>query len=98
MPADIKLMRKIKDILREDFPLDTVDVSPGYYRDDIHVVVMSRKFDGMKEKKKQNFLWSLIDKGNPKGHLTEGEKSKIRLIMPLSPEEVGGGRLKASKV
>jgi hypothetical protein len=38
----------------------------------------------MSEKRKQEYLWELI----AGAELTEDEKTKISLIMPLSPAEV----------
>jgi acid stress-induced BolA-like protein IbaG/YrbA len=83
MPADPALKKKIEDILRKEFPGETVDVSDGY-NDNIHVVVVSRKFDGMREKEKQELLWKPIDEGN----LTDSEKVKISLILPYSPGDL----------
>ena len=56
---DRLLMKKIERNLRPHFPHDTVDVSSGHH-DNIHVVVVSRKFDNMSEKRKQEYLWELI--------------------------------------
>ena len=81
--ADRALMRKIEANLRRHFPRDTVDVSPGYH-DNVHVLVVSRKFDRMSEKRKQDYLWELINSGD----LTEEERTRISLILPLSPAEV----------
>jgi len=50
----------IRHRLRQEFPTDTVDVSDGY-QNSIHVLVVSRKFDGLKEREKQEYLWGLID-------------------------------------
>ena len=60
MPADPELKKRIEETLRLEFPKDTVDVSDGYH-DNIHVVVMSRKFDNMNEREKQDYLWGLMD-------------------------------------
>lgn len=83
MPADPQLKKKIETILRTEYPGDTVDVSDGY-RDNIHIIVVSRKFDGMREKEKQDMLWSAIDKSN----LSDAEKVKISLILPYSPADL----------
>jgi hypothetical protein len=83
MPADANLKKRIEQYLRPLFPEDTVDVSDGYH-DNIHVVVVSRKFDGMTEKQKQDYLWGLIDKGS----FNDPEKAKISLIIPASPGEL----------
>lgn len=73
----------IRSALRAEFPLDTVDVSDGY-RDNIHVLVVSRKFDGMGEEEKQDLVWNLIDRSQ----LTENEKRQISLIITFSPAQL----------
>jgi acid stress-induced BolA-like protein IbaG/YrbA len=74
---------EIARALRAQFKDDTVDVSDGY-KDNIHVVVVSRKFDKMSEKQKQQYVWDLID-ASP---LTAAEKSLISLVYPISPAEI----------
>jgi acid stress-induced BolA-like protein IbaG/YrbA len=81
-------MRKREEIkailqaaLRKEFPHDTIDVSDGYQQN-IHVVVVSRRFDEMKERDKQDLLWSLIDATD----LDSDEKNLISLLVPASPE------------
>lgn len=71
------------DAFRKDFPNDTVDVSDGY-QDNIHLLVVSRKFDDMDEAQKQDMLWSIIDRSP----LTEEEKQLISLVLPLSPAQI----------
>lgn len=77
----------IKGLLRQafqqEFPKDTVDISDGY-RDNIHVLVVSRKFDGLSEKAKQDLLWNIIDQTS----LSVAEKNLISLLMPVSPAEI----------
>jgi hypothetical protein len=73
----------LRDRIRREFPTDTVDVSDGY-QSNIHVMVVSRKFDPMKEREKQDLLWSLIDDAG----LEDAEKQLISLVVPLSPEEL----------
>ncbi len=79
--------RRIKEILldgfRKRFPTDTVDVSDGY-KDNIHVLVVSRAFDSLTEKQKQNELWKVIDGTD----LTDGEKQLISLVYPVSVAEL----------
>jgi len=78
-------LTKIEDIFREEFPNDTVDVSLSGVRDNIHVIVVSRKFDRFRaEKKKQEYLWGLVDASG----LSEEDKQRITLIMPMSPAEL----------
>ena len=74
----------IEQAFRGEFPNDTVDVSDGY-EGNIHVVVVSRKFDEMDEQEKQDWLWDIIDK---KADLTPAERALISLVMPVSPAEI----------
>ena len=85
MPASPELKKKIEDILRKRFPQqgETVDVSDGA-GDNIHVIVVSRQFDSMREKSKQDCLWSAIDQSD----LTDTEKVKISMILPYSPDDL----------
>ena len=78
-----KIKNAIRDRLRKEFPTDTVDVTDGY-QDNIHVMVVSRRFDTMKEREKQELLWGLIDNAG----LDESEKMLISLILPVSPDEL----------
>jgi hypothetical protein len=65
---------------RKVFPHDTVDVSNGY-QSNIHVLVVSRRFDPMEEKAKQDMLWEIIDGTD----LTDAEKQTVTLMLPVSP-------------
>lgn len=84
MQATDPLLGKLKEILKPKFEEGMVDVSLSGIRDNIHIVVMSRQFDDMLEKEKQELLWSIIDQSD----LNEEEKLRISLIVPLSPDEV----------
>lgn len=75
--------RILQEALRHRFPNDTVDISDGY-QEHIHVVVVSREFDEMTEREKQQVLWQIIDKTN----LIPEEKDLISLIYPVSPAEL----------
>jgi hypothetical protein len=54
------------------------------YGDNIHIIVVSRKFDGMREKEKQELLWRAIDESD----LSDAEKVLISLILPYSPGDL----------
>lgn len=77
----------IKSILvtafRREFQNDTVDISDGY-QDNIHVMVVSRRFEQMGEQAKQDLLWRIIDQTN----LSDAEKSLISLVYPICPSEI----------
>lgn len=85
MPASPELKTRIERALRTQFPKqgETVDVSDGV-GDNVHVVVVSRQFDRMKEKSKQDLLWGAIDRSD----LTDAEKVKISMILPYSPDDL----------
>lgn len=75
-----QIKQAIAQALRREFPTDTVDVSDGY-KDNIHVLVVSRKFDPMEDRVQQEYLWSLIDAAG----LTKAEQGLISLVMAVSP-------------
>ncbi len=83
MRARDEIKNVLKKAFRECFPEDTVDVSDGY-QENIHVLIVSRKFDGMTEKAKQDLMWDVID-GTI---LTDEEKQLISLAYPVSPAEI----------
>ena len=84
MGADEQVKNKIEKTLRKEFNENsTIDVSNGF-RDNVHIVVVSWKFTGKSEKKKQEMLWSIIENSD----LSESEKNKISLLLPFSPEEL----------
>ena len=79
---DIK--KTIYDAFRRAFPDDAlVDISDGY-QENIHVMVVSRSFDGMAEREKQDWLWSILDSTE----LTDEEKGLVSLLYPVSPAEI----------
>jgi acid stress-induced BolA-like protein IbaG/YrbA len=83
--ADLHLKAKIHDILKQGYFSDSndlVDVSDGP-SDGIHVVVVSRKFDGRRMKEKNDLIWSELVK-----HLRDEEWGLITLSVGASPEEL----------
>jgi stress-induced morphogen len=86
--ADNQLKQKIHDVLKSVYfkdPDDSVDVSDGP-EDSIHLVVVSRKFDGRWMKEKDDLIWSvLVDNLQPE------EWGKISLSIGASPEEIKAG-------
>ena len=83
--ADSKLKQKIRDVLRGAYfkdPDDLVDVSDGP-DDSIHVVIVSRKFDGRRMKEKNDLIWSVLSQ-----HLPPDEWGKVSLSVGTSPEEI----------
>lgn len=83
--ANQALKQKIYDVLKGTLfngPDDAVDVSDGP-ADSIHVVVVSRKFDGKRLKEKNQLIWNQFME-----HLADDEWGKITLSVAASPEEI----------
>ena len=83
--ADAQFKQKIHDVLKaahfKDVD-DLVDVSDGP-DDSIHVVIVSRKFDGRRMKDKNDLIWSVLVK-----NLHPEEWGKVSLSVGTSPEEI----------
>ena len=83
--AEVQLKEKIYDALKGNYfngPDDLVDVSDGP-DDAVHVVIVSRKFDGRRVKERDEFIWSILVK-----NLTPEEWGKVSLSIGASPEEI----------
>jgi len=83
--ADAQLKIKIRDSLRVAYfkdPDDLVDVSDGP-GDSIHLVIVSRKFDGHRMKEKDDLIWSALVQ-----NLRPEEWGKVSLSIGTSPEEI----------
>lgn len=82
------LKSKIHDVLRNGYfsgKDDLVDVSDGS-EDCVHLVVVSRKFDGRRYQERKNLIWDELEKG-----LSPEEYEKITLSIGKSPEEIKAG-------
>jgi acid stress-induced BolA-like protein IbaG/YrbA len=83
--ADERLKKKIWEVLKQGYfkdPEDLVDVSDGP-DDNIHVVIVSRKFDGRRMKEKNDLIWSDLIQ-----NLAPEEWGKVSLSIGASPEEI----------
>lgn len=83
--ADAQLKQKIGDSLKGSYfkdPADLVDVSDGP-DDSIHVVIVSRKFDGRRMKEKNDLIWTVLVQS-----LSPEEWGKVSLSVGASPEEI----------
>ena len=83
--ADARLKEKIRNTLKTGYfknPDDLVDVSDGP-DDDIHLVIVSRQFDGRRMKEKNDLIWSELV-----NNLTPEEWGKVSLTVGASPEEI----------
>jgi len=66
---------------------DFVDVSDGH-DDNIHVVVVSRKFDGHRLREKNDLIWSILTQ-----ELAPEDWGKVTLSVGVSPEEIKASSL-----
>jgi stress-induced morphogen len=88
--ADEGTKQRVAEALTKAYfkdPGDLVDVSDGL-DDNIHVVVVSRKFDGHRLREKNDLIWSILIK-----ELAPEEWGQVTLSVGVSPDE-----LKASSV
>lgn len=83
--ADALLKQKVYDSLKETYfkaPDDLVDVSDGP-EDSIHLVIVSRQFDGRRMKEKDDMIWSVLTQ-----KLSPDEWGKVSLSIGASPEDI----------
>ncbi len=83
--ADMQLKQKVHDVLLSAYfkdPDDLVDVS-DVPDDSIHVVIVSRKFDGRRMREKNDLIWSVLSQ-----KLQPDEWGKVSLSVGASPEEI----------
>jgi len=83
--ANEKLKKKIHDVLKRGYfsdSTDFVDVSDGFV-DLIHIVVVSRKFDGRRVKEKEDLIWSELLQ-----NLSPEEWGKVSLSIGASPDDI----------
>jgi len=79
--AEQAFKEKVKRVFKQEFPEDTVDISDGYH-DNVHVVIVSRKLDGLGERVKHELLWKIAQQGL-------GESAtRISLLIGYSPAEL----------
>ena len=83
--ADEFLKQRVADVLRKAYfgdPQDLVDVSDGY-DDGLHVLIVSRKFDGKRIKEKNDLIWGIFSQS-----LSPDEWGRITLSIGVSPEDI----------
>ena len=83
--AEVEIKRRIRDILKTAYFNDAddyVDVSDGE-DDNVHVVVVSHKFDGRRLKEKNDLIWSVLQ-----ANLSPDEWGRVTLSVGASPEEL----------
>lgn len=95
--ADTQLKTKISDVLKRGYFSDhddVVDVSDSDTSDEfIHVVVVSRKFDGRHLGEKTDLIWSELVQ-----RLAPEEWGRITLSIGVSPAEVNGATIEDIKI
>jgi len=69
-------------MFKAEFPEETVDVSADEH-DHSQVMVVSRRFDGMGEKEKLDWLWDIARNGLKKAPLR-----RISLLLGYNPQEL----------
>jgi len=80
-----QLKKKVYNVLKRGYfngPDDAVDISEGP-EDSIHLIIISRKFDGKRLKEKNDLIWSELMQ-----HLVAEEWGKVSLSIGASPEEI----------
>ena len=83
--ASKKLKQKIYDSLKSGYfseTTDLVDVSDGF-DDLVHVVIVSRKFDGKLARERHDLIWAELTK-----QLSNEEWAHVSLSIGASPEEI----------
>lgn len=79
----LDLKAKIEKALRAEFPGDTVDISDGY-KGNVHVLVVSRRFDNKNDLDRQAWLEDVIaDSG-----ISKAQRAKVSLVLAMSPGEI----------
>lgn len=76
------LQQRVFDALKKRFPEETVDVSTEN-DGQLHVVVVSRHFDGMTPLESQDYLDGILQKA-----LSRDDWSRITLLIGVSPDRV----------
>lgn len=88
--ADERTKQRVAEALKTSYfkdPSDLVDVSDGL-DDNIHVVVVSRKFDGQRLREKNDLIWSILTR-----ELKPEEWGQVTLSVGVSPEEIKAASL-----
>jgi hypothetical protein len=78
-----EVKRILRDAFEREFPDGMIDVADGD-AGNVHVRIISRRFDRMHDKNKQDKLWRIVDRTD----LTEKEKQRISLLYPISPGQI----------
>lgn len=87
--ADAALKEKIRAALKSTYSndendlVDVSDSSDGAAGENVHVVVVSRKFDDQRSAEKEDRIWSILMQ-----KLKPEEWQKITLSIGISPEEL----------
>lgn len=73
--------QRVKDIMRTEFPQDTVATDEGY-NGRVHLKVVSERFNGRSERAKQDMIWEILrDRLGP-------EAQAVSLAMAYGTDEL----------
>ena len=79
--ADQEFKNHVKQVFEKSLPGAFIDVSDGY-RDNVHIVLVSRQFDGMPEREKDEYLWSIVRPA------LSTDAGRISLLLGYSPDQL----------
>jgi len=75
------LAARVEKALRAEFPTDTIDLEEGYLGR-VHVRIISKRFNGMRERDRQAILWDIL-------RLSLGEDAQfVSLVLPYGTDEL----------
>ena len=86
MGCNTEVKRRIYEVLRHGYfsdEKDYVDVSNGSGDGSVHIVVVSRKFNGYNRWRRGDIIWDELEK-----HLSQVEWGHVFLSVGVLPEEV----------
>jgi len=75
------LAQRVEKALRSEFPQDTIDLEEGY-QGRIHLRIVSKRFNGMKERSKQSLVREILE-----GALG-ADAQYVSLILPYGTDEL----------
>lgn len=76
------LAQKVRETLEKAMPGANVATDEGY-RGRVHAVVVSGKFDGMPDERRQAYVWEII-----RSDMSEDDQLGVSLIMTVAPRDL----------
>jgi acid stress-induced BolA-like protein IbaG/YrbA len=80
--ASTDFKKRVEKVFEEAFPEAVVDVSSGY-GGNVHVVLVSKRFNRMSEEDKQALAWDVA-----RGQLAADELLRVSIIFAYGPREL----------